>query len=196
MKINSITYKNSASIVVVDEQEYLIHNELIVTNHLKVDMDIENSVFKEIMEESDKKRCRDYLFSYLNKYLKTEKGYKEVLFAKKFSKKAVDFAINMALEYGYINDTTFCEHYLAKYAGKKGEYLLKQELKIKGVSEDIIAEKLTSLVDPFEALKEKKEKFFRNKEFDTANKQKFIRSLLSKGFSYDDINKVIDYEEE
>ena len=104
----------------------------------------------------------------------------------------IDRAIDKLKEYGYIDDESFCENYIATYSSSKSKRKIKYELLSKGVDEQIIEEKLATFEDEEEeaVCRRLAEKYLRNKEFDLKTKQKYFNSMLGKGFDYSLILKM------
>ena len=124
--------------------------------------------------------------------MKSEKMLRDFLKGKGYPLECIDRAIDKLKEYGYIDDESFCENYIATSSSSKSKRKIKYELLSKGVDEQIIEEKLATVEDEEEeaVCRRLAEKYLRNKEFDLKTKQKYFNSMLGKGFDYSLILKM------
>lgn len=83
---------------------------------------------------------------YLNFKMRTEKEIKEYLHRKDFSDEDISYALNKLIEYKYINDFEFAELWVRdRYRLlNHGRYRIKNDLIKKGVSKEIIDEKINN----------------------------------------------------
>lgn len=95
-------------------------------------------------------------------------------------------------EQNYQNDERFARHF-ARYQQQRGQGKLKiqNELKLKGISGDLIQEALNHLdfSDGLEALYRRK---FPNPPADEKDRAKRMRFLMGRGFSYGEIAKLLN----
>ena len=85
-------------------------------------------------------KAKEKALSLLNYRMRTEKELKDKLLDADFSEEAAFEAIEYVRSYGYLNDRAYAEQYVSSRSSMKGDYLLKRELREKGVSEEIISE--------------------------------------------------------
>lgn len=157
----------------------------------------------------DKKEAYEKLlgkaFFYLRIRQRTEHEMKTYL-AKKASSiigagEDVIYAVMGRLkELNYLNDATFAEsHIRSRMRSKpKGEYVLKQELKAKGVSEQDIEgffdkNEIDEVALAKQAL-QKKWSSYKSLEF-LKRKKRASDFLLRRGFSYDSIKEALEWAE-
>jgi regulatory protein len=192
MLIEKIKPSKEKCTITVEGNEHVIAYEIALRYKLKKGISITLDEYKTILEESDIILCKVYLYKMLDRYLKTEKGYRDKLYQVGYHKKAVENAIKSAKSYGYIDDTKFCENYIYQYKNKKGINRLRQELKLKGVANELLNKIFETYKTSEEAIDNLCNKYMKTKEKDFANKQKLYRHLVSKGFSYEDVSKAVD----
>lgn len=145
-----------------------------------------------MLEKSDGILCKAYLYKMIDRYLKTEKGYRDKLYQVGFHKKAVGNAIMSAKSYGYIDDKKYCENFIMQYKTKKGINRLKQELQQKGIKRELLSELFETYQASEEAVDNLCNKYMKTKEKSFETKQKLYRHLLSKGFSYEEVSKAVN----
>ena len=177
-----------------DGRKFALEAEILAKYKLKSGEELEENKLKEILLANGDLSAFDRALTYLEKNIKTEKGIREYLKGKGFLDESIDKAVEKLNEYGYINDENFVYCYIRTYSNKKGKKLLKFELLAKGVSQEIIEEKLQNIdeKEQIEACKNLFEKYVRNKNIDLKLKQKVYAYLFSKGFSSDVITTVIN----
>jgi regulatory protein len=98
------------------------------------------------------------------------------------------------IELKFLNDKTFASEWTRSRQKNKGKsrFLIKQELKLKGVAEDTIEETLSASEDDFETAKilfEKKKKLLATLQKEKF-KQKMAGYLSRRGYSFEVINKL------
>ncbi len=102
--------------------------------------------------------------------------------------------INKFIEYGYLNDAYYGEVFVKQTKGLKpmGKALLKQNLKAKGLTDDVIKDSISLVTDEdyktmIHTLIEKKWRTRRQGESIDKWKSKTWQFLMRKGFSYDQV---------
>ena len=191
MKIEKTTFGKKNSIVTIDGKDYSFHPESVIIYRIKEGDEIDEKKLTELTNHSEFLLCKDYLFTQLEKYDKTAKGYKDKLFAKGFNARAIRETMNYVVERGYVNDAQFAERYYQLNRSKKGVFRIKQELKIKGVSEENL-KFLTNEKDDLQIIKNVAEKFIKNREKTPENKNKLIRHLFTKGYKSNEIFSIVN----
>lgn len=179
-----------------DDIVYLLQLETIVKHHLKVGSELNEEEFFDIKNESDKLTCFSVALKYISLRLKTEKQMKEYLQKKGFGEQSILLAIQKLKDYGYLNDDYFAKTLTQTLSLNKGKRFIKQDLLKKGIN----YQKLDNYVEDLDeslACKEVYQKWIKNKKLplEIKDKEKLYRFLMSRGFEWDTIKNVINYEE-
>ncbi len=119
---------------------------------------------------------------------------KQKLEAKNFETDEIEVALDACEQSGYIDDKRFAQMLLRSHIYKgHGPVRIKQTMKLKGVSSDIISDIFEhSDCDWFVLAKEKVEKKYANKPIaDFKEKAKRVRFLLGQGFDYEQANYAL-----
>lgn len=191
MKITKLgNQKNRQSVYVDDNFVCFLSSFSIFKHKLFEGKEIELDELSKIQFESDQDYAFNLAIKHLSKYEKTEKQLKDFLISKGFLPKLCDYVLEKVKEYNYISDQNYAEHFLNSTKHKYGENKIRQVLKQNGVSEEIIS-KLEIETD-FEALNLIVDKYMKNKEKTFENYQKCGKFLLSRGFSWGDVSKVLE----
>lgn len=168
----------------------VLEAEIIVKNKIKEGQDVSEEKWQTVRLENGDLACFSRSLSYLEKTYRTEKQLREYLREKGFLEESIEKAVCKLKEYGYIDDSIYAENYIKTYMSKKGAKKLKYELFSKGVSCDIIEQKLNELIDEedekdrcFFFLK----KYLKDRNLDKKLKAKAYSHLISKGFSSEDV---------
>lgn len=118
--------------------------------------------------------------------------------SKEYSEETIESIIDKLKKHSYLNDEIFAQWWIENRTQfrPKGKYALKQELKQKGVSNEIIDQALDDFYpseneeDMIYKLASKKYKLL-EKEEENKRRQKTLAYLLRKGFDYDKIVIVL-----
>lgn len=158
---------------------------------IDIHSDIPEELLPTLVAESEDFLCKKYLYSQLDKYFKTKYGYYKKLTEKGFSKSSAKKAVDKAEELGFIDDGYFVERYIERNCAKKGKFAIKRELLSKGVASDIIDAKLAEAEFSSDSLLALAEKLVKRTDDIRKDKATLYRKLVSRGFSYDDVNAAI-----
>ncbi len=169
-------------------------DEILAKYALKTNQEIEKEELEDIKKENDGKLAFLMAVSYLEKYNVSKKGVKNYLKKKGIDKDAIDVAIIKLENYGYIDDRTFAKNYFETLCLNKGKRVIIQKLKEKGISEEIISELMENIDDEGEEERALMlaNKFVKNREYNTKNKQKCLAHLIYKGYDYSVAQKVVN----
>lgn len=142
--------------------------------------------------------AKDYAAKLLGICDRSEKEIREKIIKKGYSETECEEAIAFCREYGYIDDKRFAEHFVhdCTEIKKFGKWRIGQELRLKGVSDEIIEEALLNVNDEETLLKDEMERRFGNLDFsDRKVKNKVYGYFFRRGFASDDILRAMEVEE-
>ena len=167
-------------------------DEILASYSLKTGQEIGEDRLEAIKKENDEKLAFSTAVGYIERYNVSSKGLKDYLLRKKFSKYAIDSAVNKLKEYNYLNDEAFAKNYFEALSGSKCKRVIAQKLKEKGVKKEIIDELLLNIEDEDEEERARAlaEKFVKNREKNLKNKQKCFAHLVYKGYDYSVAQKI------
>lgn len=194
-KIKRIGSTNRFHVYVDEEWAGVFLDEILALYHFKTDMEIEESEFKKIKFENDKKVAFDMAVSYMEKYVVSEKGIRDYLKKKNFDDSTIKNTIEKLKEYNFVDDRKFAQNYFESLSASKGKRVISNKLKEKGISLEIINEILENVDDEDEIEKAKMiaEKFVKNRQNDTKCKQKCLAHLIYKGYDYNVAQQATNY---
>lgn len=193
LKVN--TAGDKVKIYIDGENFGTISGDTIIRYGLKSGMEIDISELDKIVGDSDKDLATTYIFNYLTKYVATEKKARDMMKKKGYSSASIEYAIEKAKEYRYIDDRGYAERYIERKLSNSGMAKIKSELSMLGVSSRIISE-LASEVDEDDildgALNVSRRWWNTRDIFDRTDKDKFVRYMASKGFNWSITEKCIN----
>ncbi|MBQ8792811.1 MAG: regulatory protein RecX [Clostridia bacterium] len=167
--------------------------EILARHCLKSGQEFDDDFFESLLIENGDYACFNRGLVALEKSMKTKKMMRDYLREKGYPKSCIDKACDKLSEYGYISDESFCENYILSYQNQKSKRKLKYDLLSKGVSEEIIDEKLENALseeDEQEKCLKFARKYLNGKEFDLKTKQKYFNHMAGKGFDYGQISSA------
>ncbi len=140
--------------------------------------------------------AKDYAFRLLGLRRMTEGEVRKKLLSRKYTAEEIDEAISVCIYYGYINDNDYAEAYVKDgYNIKKwGRKRIFSELKQKGVSTEIIEDALAAcpILEETILLELVERKYANLSSMEQKERQKVFHALLRRGFSYNNIQKVMN----
>ena len=165
--------------------------ELVFKYQLKKGMVIEKEKLEELVFEDEKGVALSKAIKYIGSSLKTKKQIVDYLKRKEYGEFVIDYVIKKMTEYKYLDDYAFAKSYILTCSGKYGRLKLVSQLKGKGVDENTISDVLEDVVlkDSIESVAMK---YLKNKEITKEILIKLNRFLYSRGYDFEEINRVVD----
>ena len=161
--------------------------ETAVKNRLKVGQSVTAEYLSEIQLESEKRMALDKALTHLTATQKTEREIRDFLTKKGYLPATADYVLEKLRGYNFVNDGEYAKAYVTAKSSKKGERLIRMELRAKGIAETDAAEALSGIDEETQIASAKGvlEKYARGKTMDAPTLQKAYRHLLSKGYTYE-----------
>ncbi len=184
--------KDKCNIYVDEEFQTGLHLDVCIKYGLKAGKELTQEELEKITFESDKILALSKVTNYINTALKTEKQIRDYIYKKGYSKEVCSYVIAKLKEYNYIDDQNYARAYIELNSKKMGALKLKANLLSKGIDKEIIENLLNDLETDDEILYNMATKYMKNKENTLENQVKLTRFLAGRGFSFDEINKVVD----
>ena len=196
MEITGIEFQKKhddrANLYVDDEFYAGVSVELVMKNRLKKGMTISKEELDEIILEDEKQSAFSKAVKYMSSALKTEKQIKDYLRKKEYNPGTIEYVIAKLIEYKYLDDEAYARSFVLTYSSKYGKLKLIAGLKSKGVSDRVIDNVFNEDLEIKNNIKETAEKYLKNKIIDNNTYLKLSRFLYSRGYEFDEINRVIN----
>lgn len=177
----------------LDDKFYTgISIELCVKNYLKVDKIIDKEELDALILEDEKGIAFNKAIKYMSSTLKTTKQIREYLYKKDYNKNTIDYVIDKLEEYKYLDDEAYAKAFVLTYSNKYGKLKLISALKSKGVSDKIIDNLFAEQFEMPNSIESVANKYLKNKTITQEVLLKLSRFLYSRGYEFDDINKIVN----
>lgn len=196
-KISQQKNKKRYNLFVNNEFLIGIDEEILYKFDLKKGKEVNPSILNKIIIEERKKEVMDTCLNYLSYRDRTINEVKRFLERKEFEEVLIEYAINKCLEYGYLNDKKFAQTYMKDRINlkKHGTWRIKEDLRNKGISQDIIDEVVDIPEDKEYKmalnLAEKRVKSYKKDDY-RSKYRKLSGYLQRRGYSFNTINKVLN----
>lgn len=196
MIIKSIKEKNkNNSILVIDDKEYILSTDIVVEYFLFKGKEINIDTLNEIVSLNDEYLMFNKMKNYLLRYQANEKKIRMKLIDNNISFNSIENIIERLKKIGLLNDDKFIDSFISSLIRKgNGENLIRQKLFDKGFENNLISLKLKDIRcdEYYEALNKMYNKALKNYKEDEGYQkvQKIKKYLLSRGYTYQDINDI------
>ena len=185
--------KSRYSVYVDGEFAFGLIMEDILYFRLKEGEEIPRGKYEYIMDTTVYIKAQDTAVRYLGYKMRTRREVENKLRETQYPDGLIERVIDFLIKYDYINDELYCKKYIKETLRPKGIFLIKQELKARGVKEEIIDEALNEAEIDEEALAQgllvKKYEDFA--AMDKKELAKVYAFLQRKGFSYGVIKAAV-----
>ena len=194
----STRYKDRILIKLYDGELIKTSEEFFVKNSLKVDDFIDQNVIDSLQNDTRTRQALDTAYKFLSFRVRSSHEVAQKLSQKGYNKLEISGVIKKLITMNYLDDSEFADIFTRdKFKLKKhGPLTVINGLKKHRISDETIHntifkyytnDSITELI-VFHLIKKKK---FSTKTYFDENKQKIISMLYRKGFSYEDINRVL-----
>lgn len=178
------------------EMKIYIHSDIIRQSGVSKGMEISEEEADRLIYQNDLRRAREralYLMesrdhSYRELFDKLEKNYPEDICFE---------VCNRLAELGVINDRRYAKKLCRQLfeVKKLGRYRVKQEMRLRGLSSEIIEEAMENFAEedePYERLEKLVEQKYARYLTDRKGVQKVKNALARKGYSFGEIKEVLE----
>ena len=193
--------KGRYEIFLNDEFAFVLYKSELKSNNISIGTSLDDEAISFINDNILKKRCIKRAMNLLIKGDLTEMKLRSKLADSKYSADIIDEAIKYVKSYHYIDDRRYAMNYIAYKSSTDSKNTIRRKLIEKGVAKDIIDSCIEEYYVDDELNRDTERKLIEqlvrkkckdNSLPDNNMKQKLIASLMRKGFSYYDIEAVIN----
>lgn len=201
MKITKIETQrrrqDRVNIYIDDKFAFGLTDTLRYKYDLSTGKEINQEFIDNVLNAEEQNKVIDYTLKFLSYRERSEKEVYERLKLRGYDKEKIENAINYCLDKDYINDERFAKAFIKDKINinKFGSQRIKQELRIKGISREIIDKVLQpdydEELDLAMKLANKKISSYKNDARD-AQYRKLGSYLQRRGFTFDIVREVLD----
>lgn len=192
---------NEIKVFFDDESSYILSLDTLAKFVLYEGKEVENAELEDILSHSFQKRLQEKAINYISYSPRTEFQVRKYLdkHCKKYNIEGynIEGIIENLKEFKYIDDKEYAINFINSRLKNKprGKRLLQIELYSKGIDKELALEVIEDLLcDDFSVMKKLYLKKYGDEKLKIEDKKK-ISFLQRKGFSWDDISKLIKYFE-
>lgn len=150
MKINKyVKDKNNKYKVYIDDDVYVLYDDIIAKYQLLYKKEIDGSDLNEIIKDNQELDGYYLSIKYISKKLRSEKEIKDYLIKKEFDEKVIKKTISKLKDNKILNDEIFVKCYVNDQINlsNNGPLKIKSNLIKLGINIDVIDDKITSISD-------------------------------------------------
>ena len=184
--------------VVIDDEEYILYDDVIVKYNLLLKSEIDNSSFEEIKTYNDELKSYYDSIKYISRRLRSEKEIYEYLEKKEIHPQIIAKTIKKLKENKFLNDALYLNAYLKDqiYLTNNGPKKIEANLKKLGLDNELIEEKLATIsadvwLEKIEKYIDKKIKTNHNSSSNML-KIKITNDLINLGYLKEDIVHILN----
>jgi len=187
-------YRKNRKLVYLDEgtPAFCLYTKEIKKYELAEGSIISEEVYGKIVELLSK-RARERCLYLLESMARTERQLRDKLKDAYYPEEAIEYALSYCKEKHYVDDLDYAERFIASRSATLSKKMIEQKLYQRGIGKDVMEQAFEEAdIDEEEALRsliERKYKDIADLSFE--DRQKVIKKLMAKGFSYDAIKAVI-----
>lgn len=191
--------KKQCKIMLDYEFAFVLYKGELRLYGISVGNELPRDIYDKLIDEVLTKRCKLRAMNLLKERSYTEKKLRIKLERGQYPAVCVDRAMDYVRSFGYINDMQYAEDYLFYHGKKLNRQQIFLKLRQKGLSEEIIRDAYQKFCESGEQTPEEElirtqlcKKHFPGMELCTLEeKNKYLCSLLQKGYSFDAILSVM-----
>ncbi|MCR5486540.1 MAG: recombination regulator RecX [Lachnospiraceae bacterium] len=186
--------KNKVQVFLQEEKPaFVLYQKEVEQYGLKEGGELTESTYAGILEETLKKRARNRALYLLARQARTEWQLRKKLEEGFYPEEAVEEAISYVKGYRYLDDAGYAENFAEVRTKRKSRRMVEAELLKRGIPRETVDAAMESLPsdekDTIRSLVQKK--FPCPQEAGREEAQKFLHSLVMKGFGFDDCRDVM-----
>lgn len=199
MKIEKYRFiKNGKYEVIIDNNKYIIYEDVIVKNNLLVKKEITKSLLNDLIKSNAFYEAYYFSLKMIKNRLRTKKEIIEKLKKSEYPSDIISSVIERLEKEKYLNDDIYSKSYIHDMIHLKmiGPLKIIKDLEMKGISKDIVLNNIKVYTKDIEY--EKLNKLITKAVSNNSNKStyilknKIVYDMLNKGFTKSYILDVID----
>ncbi|MBG9803751.1 RecX family transcriptional regulator [Brevibacillus laterosporus] len=179
-----------------NEFAFEVHEEVFIKYHLMKGTEVDSNFFAEVLRGDQENRAYLAAINYLSYRPRSSREVERYLMDKEFSLELAERIVEKCTREGYVNDELFAKKWVEERLRLKprGAYMLKMELKQKGIAPSLI-EKVLGRIE-YEQELDAARSLLRGKlarktaPIDQKTEHKLLQFLLRKGFSHSIVQQV------
>lgn len=184
--------------VYIDQEfAFVLYKSELRQYGISSDHEISDEHYDDIIHRVLPKRAKLRAMALLQKRCYTEKQLTDKLKEGLYSKAVIEEALNYVKSFGYVDDLQFAVDYITYHEEDRSERRIICDLQQKGIDENVIRQaldkwkELGGCQNEQEMIRAALKKKNYNSDCSLKERQKIYAFLLRKGFSIENVNKVL-----
>lgn len=190
--------KKQCKIMIDHEFAFVLYKGELRSHHIKKGESVAEEDYHRIINELLTKRAKLRALNLLKSRAYTEKRLRGKLQWGQYPQSCIEEAVAYVKSYGYVDDGKYAADYLFYHGNKLNRQQAFLKLRQRGIPEEIIQREYDKFCDS-QGMPDELEmicRILQKKHYDVSKEErggrgKIIRTLLSKGFSYDKIMEAL-----
>ena len=161
---------------------------------LDADMEISQDQWEHLMQEVSIPRARSRAMHLLERQDRTVSNLRQKLRDSGYPEEAIASAVEYVESYHYVDDDRYARSYVRYHQSGKSRRRIRMDLLKKGIADEVVQEALDAeyTVSEEDMIRTAIQKRHLDPSTsDLRERQRIYRFLLGRGFSYEDISRVI-----
>ena len=171
------------------------------------DEEVDTAQYEKVRSETVEKRAKLYAMHLLQDQDRTEKELLDKLKRAQYDPDICRAALEYVKRFGYVDDERYAENYIHRCKGVKSARVIRQELVKRGIDSEVADSMLDEDLDDYDEEKAvlrllKKRRYHpvsadeEDHQAAARERDRQLRYLASKGFSYATVRRVLDHWED
>ncbi len=194
-RIEAVT-KTKCKVYIDGQATFVLYRGELSRFHIKEDAEISEETYREICDEVLLKRAKLRAMHLLESMGRTESQLRDKLIQGEYPPDIIEKALTYVKSFGYVNDLNYALSYIRNRKDKKSKRELQMHLRSKGVAADVIEQAFEECYDTDDISEAITRLLIKRKyhprEDEYEQKKKHMAYLVRKGFSYEDVRRVIE----
>ncbi|MBQ9562696.1 MAG: regulatory protein RecX [Lachnospiraceae bacterium] len=192
-RIEAVNRKKS-KIWIDEEYAFFLYEPEMIRYRIAEGTVLAPETLQEIRQECVLRHAVEKAMSLLKVMDRTENEMWDRLHREGFPDDACAYALAYVMSYGYVDDASYADRYVYSHMDRESVRTLRQKLLQKGIDSELIEQAIEENAPDEEQLLRRliEKKTHGEIPRDPKEKQKLIRFLLSRGFSYASVGKALD----
>ena len=201
MKITELTegQKNKQRVNVYTEEGFLcaLYLDTIVRYQIGVGKEFSPEELCAAQREDERQFAFETALQYLSYKMRSKNEVAAKLKSKKISQEGICYALQKLTDLHYLDDREYAKLYAQELSARFGKLVIEQKLYQKGIDRQTVQEVTAGLEQRDAALQcaQKLAYKYRGEELQK-RRQKIFRSMLAKGFGFEEIKQAVAQTEE
>lgn len=143
--------KDRVNVYINDDYSFSCSSELVFSHSLKTGQTVDIDFLRSIVDDDNYICAKNKALKLIEKSYKSEKEIVDKLILKDYNEATINKVLSFLKSYGFVDDFRYADLYVKEKCRTQGNNKIKYALLKKGISENIINEKLNNITREIQA---------------------------------------------